>query len=429
MGAIITNVSSVNSFIRETANQYSQILSLAQAALSHMGEMTVFVEGEKEKLEKQMIRLAELEETLSDKKKALREGIDNASASRDYYADKYYRTDDRDDAAYYQRRLEEAATTCDTLTESYETAVQIQKEAEQKKQQFQMLFKAISAMTEALKKNDQEVKKYISVLGDEMTYNRQALSLTFSSLQSYISSPRIVGFGAGASANGSAYSSSSFAAVSPSGSAPIDEIEPAKETKRKTREYRAKLYKIKSGSFGYNSDGTRPVYRVYHAYSVPVRNMLYDTMKGMHTNFREAVMKQLGGVMFLNAKHGFNYSRDCRGRMIHIIGVDVSDPDFSRQLLLHVGHHLYEMDKSDQKLAIDRNLSKEIARNMKSSNQNIQKIANGFRFNKVGSGSKFFAQCFRAYVTEDHAFLAAVKSNFGESYRSFAEIIARLPNK
>ena len=132
--------------------------------------------------------------------------------------------------------------------------------------------------------------------------------------------------------------------------------------------------------------------------------------------------------------------------MIHIIGADASDPDFARQILLHVGHHLYEMDRSKEKLAIDRVIVKEIERNIKSSNETIQKIANGFKSSSIGSGlhshrntnpsfmgrspgSAFFARCFRAYVTEDHAFLSAVKSNFGESYQSFAEIIARLPNK
>jgi hypothetical protein len=78
------------------------------------------------------------------------------------------------------------------------------------------------------------------------------------------------------------------------------------------------------------------------------------------------------------------------------------------------------------------------------SNKNIQKLANSFSSHAVGSeirthksiapaikspGSKFFSQCFRAYVSQDYEFLSAVKSNFGESYSSFEEIISRLPNK
>ena len=55
MSAIITSVSSVGNFTKETINQYGQILSLAQAALSKIDEMAVFVEGEKDKLEKQII--------------------------------------------------------------------------------------------------------------------------------------------------------------------------------------------------------------------------------------------------------------------------------------------------------------------------------------------------------------------------------------
>ena len=54
MSAIVTNVSSVSSFVKDTVSQYNQIISLANVALSRINEMTVFVEGEKEKLEKQI---------------------------------------------------------------------------------------------------------------------------------------------------------------------------------------------------------------------------------------------------------------------------------------------------------------------------------------------------------------------------------------
>lgn len=436
MSAIITSVSSVGNFTKETINQYGQILSLAQAALSKIDEMAVFVEGEKDKLEKQIIKLAELEENLIDKIKALNEGIESASSSCDYYSDLYYKADNHEDASAYKSRLEEARKLYDSLKESYEVSVQIQKELEQKKQHLQQLWKALSAMIEALKKNAIEVKRYISILGDEVTYNSQSLSLTLEHLQNYLSSLSFVHMGSVASARNVSVATSSAGSGSSGSSASI--------TKNKTAEYKQKTYRIKSGSFGFNTDGTRPLYRVYHAYSAPVKSMLYDAMKCMHNDFREAVMKQLGGVVFLSAKHGFNYTKDSRGRMIRIIGIDASSPDFSRLLLMHVGHHLYSLDKTKEKLSLDRSLAKELARNINSSNKNIQKLANSFSSHAVGSeirghrslgssvkspSSKFFSQCFRAYVSQDYEFLSAVKSNFGESYRSFEEIISRLPNK
>lgn len=436
MSAIITNVSSVSSFVKDTVSEYNQIVSLANAALSRINDMTVFVEGEKEKLEKQMIQLSQMEEDLITRIRALKNDIDNTSSAFDYYSDQYYRADNIDDAASYRNRMEETRSLLNSFKESFETATQIQKEIEQRKQQFQQLFRAISAMIDALKNNTQEVKKYLSFLGDEVTYNSQSLSATLSSLENYISSIPIFSLGATVSQSSYIGASASFSASSGSSS--------NNETTLKTEEYKAKKYRIKSGSFGFNTDGTRPLYRVYHAYSAPVKSMLYDAMKCMHNDFREAIMKQLGGVVFLSAKHGFNYTKDSRGRMIRIIGIDASSPDFSRLLLIHVGHHLYSLDKTKEKLSLDRSLAKELARNINSSNKNIQKLANSFSSHAVGSeirthksiapaikspGSKFFSQCFRAYVSQDYEFLSAVKSNFGESYRSFEEIISRLPNK
>ena len=435
MSAIITSVSSVSSFIKETVSQYNQIISLANAALSSINEMTLFVEGEKEKLEKQTIKLCEMEEDLVSRIRTLNNDIDSTSSAFDYYSDQYHRADNRDDAATYRNRMEESRSLLNSYKESYENATRIQKEIEQRKLQFQQLFRAISAMIDALKNNSQEVKKYLSILGDEVTYNSQSLSNTLNALESYISSIPIFSVGSFSNSNIS-YASSSGAFSSPSSS--------SGQVKQKTSEYKAKTYRIKSGSFGFNSDGTRPLYRVYQPYSAPVKSMLYEAMKCMHNDFREAVMKQLGGVVFLSAKHGFNYTADSRGRMIRIIGVDASSPDFSRLLLIHVGHHLYSINKTKEKLALDRSLAKELARNINSSNKNIQKLSNSFSFNKVGSeisthksmapsikgpGSKFFSQCFRAYVSQDYEFLSAVKSNFGESYSSFEEIISRLPNK
>ena len=45
------------------------------------------------------------------------------------------------------------------------------------------------------------------------------------------------------------------------------------------------------------------------------------------------------------------------------------------------------------------------------------------------AGSIFFSNCFKAYVSEDYDFLNAVKSNFGESYNAFSEIILKLSSR
>ena len=76
MSSIITSVSSVSSFVKDTVSQYNQIVSLANAALSSINQMIVFVEGEKVKLDKQIIKLYEIEEILCAKKKALENDIE-----------------------------------------------------------------------------------------------------------------------------------------------------------------------------------------------------------------------------------------------------------------------------------------------------------------------------------------------------------------
>ena len=64
MSTIITSVSAVNSFSQETANQYNQILDLAQTILTAMEQMTVYVVGEKDKLTNQNVQLFQLDDDL-----------------------------------------------------------------------------------------------------------------------------------------------------------------------------------------------------------------------------------------------------------------------------------------------------------------------------------------------------------------------------
>ena len=67
MNAITTVLSSVGSFSDTTKNQYSSMIALANEVLRQVNEMLSFVQGEKNKVEKQMIRVEKVEEEISSK--------------------------------------------------------------------------------------------------------------------------------------------------------------------------------------------------------------------------------------------------------------------------------------------------------------------------------------------------------------------------
>lgn len=421
MSAIIANISSVGTFAQDTVSQYRQIVELANAILTAMGQMVAYVEDEKEKLEKQSMQLAQLDEELRIKVLKLAEAIKLSQEECDRCSEEYRYASDSDDVSYWRNRLATAQKQNSVFNESYEVAVQIQKEISQKKQQFQLLLRALIQMIDALQKNALEVKKIISVLAEETTYNGQALAATLSRLEAYAASIPfgIAGVAASSSNGGYAYGGSGN----------------TKGPKKR------KTYKLKKSTFGYDTEGKRHSYKLYFPQAQPVKSMLYELMKGLRHDLREAVMKQLEFVEFQSLRHGFIY-RSNGGRRLRIIGVDISDPSFNHLLLLHVGHELYELTKKEEKLAFESRVGHDMAQKSELADRKMKEMAMDFRpvdtvkqFHKnpgitfKSAGSKFFSECFKAYVSEDYDFLNVVKENFGDSYNAFVEIINRLPNR
>ena len=426
MSELSTVVSYVMSFTKETENQYNQMIVVSKAVLSIINEMIGFVEDAKEKLETQMIQLAELDESLQKKSWSIKYNIDETVSGRAYYSEQYNNADSRDVASACLRKMEEARQMYDVLTESYQSSVELQKEIKQKKQKFEQLQKALSAMIDVLEKNAAEVKKLNSGLAEEITYNNQSLVSVLTCLQNYLSSIDFY------------MADSAFAADENSDFVSYSSVFRASAN----AQFKQKTYRLKSGTFDFKS-GKRMAYRIYNPYAPQVREALYHAMRGLHVDFRDAIMEKMGNIILLNAYFGFGYQKDASGRTLKIIGLNPADPDFDRQILLHIGRRLYALDQSEDKLYMDKVLGKEIARNLQSADKNIQKIANGFSAELKGGkiqnrpnfptasfspSSRFFAQCFQAYAANDADFLDAVKSNFGESYRCFSEMMARLSN-
>ena len=85
MNAITTVLSSVGSFSDTTKNQYSSMIALANEVLRQVNEMLSFVQGEKNKVEKQMIRVEKIEEEISSKTRGYYIEMESAFSSYQYY--------------------------------------------------------------------------------------------------------------------------------------------------------------------------------------------------------------------------------------------------------------------------------------------------------------------------------------------------------
>ena len=425
MSKIASSVSSVGTYLKETENQYGQAMLIANNLLSSMEQMTNFVIGEKDKLEKQLIKLAQINETLIYKTRQLIAELQTAQEERDVYSEQYDNTEDFDELAYIRRRLEVAQNRLNSLSESYERSQLLNKDISRKENELQQLHRALSSMVDALQKNCFEVKKIITVLSNETNYNTHSLSITLNKLESYQASPPISQFGNYLINEGT------------------NSIVSSGTRRAKANSKKKKIFKLKNGTLGFDSEGNRHLYHYYVSQAQPVKGILFDLMKGVSHKLRQAVIDELKGVIFLSARHGFNYKFNHGGKAIRIIGIDMTDPSYTHHLLMHVGHYIYEIDKSKEKLDMENHINYEITKNLKSADYNIRNMAMDFSpvkggksiYNENGStsfksaGSIFFSNCFKAYVSEDYDFLNAVKSNFGESYNAFSEIILKLSSR
>lgn len=418
MNKMIASISSVNGFATETVVQYRQITEQAYSTLRAMEHMVSFMEDQQITLERQTMQLLRTEDDLKSRIFQLTEQIRNSRAECSYCSDQYHAAKDLRDASYWQCRYNDAYRLYQNQQESYEYAIQLQNETTRHKDRFHTLSYAFRQMIDAMQRNVYATKSIIAALEDETNYNAQALSTVIQRLESYTAA---VPFGVtvATSAGYSSYASGSSASSS---------------KKKKPS------YKLSNKDFGYDSDGNRHLYKLYFPQAQPVKGMLYDIMKGLRHDMREAIMKELEFVEFQSARHGFIYSNG--KRKLRVIGVDISDPTFNHFLLMHVGHELYELRKADEKRAFEKFVTMDIEANARSADHKIRQMAMDFRpvdsvkqynahsgFTFKSAGSRFFSECFKAYVANDYHFLNVAKEHFGNSYNAFAEIINRLPNR
>lgn len=435
MNAITTVLSSVGSFFDSTRQQYSSMLALANEVLRQVNDMLSFVQGEKSKAERQMIQIQKIEEDISTKTIAYYVEMESAYREYQYYSDKYYSADE-DMEDFYRDKADDARSVYLTWSEKHSNSQSVQKRVEEKSAQVRQLGNALAAVGNALERNSFEIRKYISLMSDEASYNVQSLLTLVESIQNYVTSKEIFSTYAIDKVSDSSSGSSYVSVGSERNSNNVSSKD--RDSAKTSLKYRIKSaqtieqYLTKNGQ-------EKPIYRRFNVYAPPVKAMILQATRRMGPAFQQFILKQLEGVVFLNAQHGFTYSANSKnGKIIRIIGVNLTDPALSRNLLIHVGHHIYLTNRTREAVTMNNFASREAQINMRHANQRIQKLSREItadvpvsrrqNSNRPTSGSKFFASCFKAYVNQDHEFLNAVKESYGESYKLFSDMIQKMPH-
>lgn len=430
MNKISTVLSSVGNFSDTTKNQYAAMLSLANEVLRQVHDMIGFVQGEKSKVEKQAIRIAKAKEDISEKTLTYSIEKENAYSDYQYYRDKHYYSDDDDD--FYKEMADDAYSVYSAASEKYSYASAVEHAINEKSDEIERLKSAISSVESALERNAFEIKKYITLFEDEASYNMQSLRSLIASIQMYVNSHEI--FSTYSIERASEGTASSYISVGSSkrSSSSTSDKEPVKV------KYRLRAQSIEQYLTRYGQE--KPIYRKFNVYAPPVKDMILQATLRMGPAFQQFLLKQLEGVIFLNAQHGFTYSATNKnGMMIRIIGVNLTDPAFSRNLLKHVAHHIYLTHFTAEKVTLDNLVAREAENNARNANWHIQNITQEItsstlkmtrrkNVNVPSKGSKFFASCFKAHIEGNHEFLSTVKENYKESYKVFSDMMKKMPN-
>lgn len=457
MNAITTVLSSVGSFSDTTKNQYSSMLALANEVLRQVNDMLSFVQGEKNKAEKQMVRVQKIEEEISSKTRGYYIEMESAYSSYQYYSEKYYAagssssssysygssysysssysSSGSDDSAFYAEMRDEAYDQYKDAKEKHDVAQLVENQVNEQGEKLKQLNNAITAVGNALERNAFEIRKYISLMEDEASYNVQSLLALVSSIQTYVTSKEIFSTYAIDKVSDSSSASTYVSLGSKRSNSSGKEKDGPADSSRRFRLKSAQTMEQYLTQYGQE----KPIYRRFNVYAPPVKNMILQATMRMGPSFQQFILKQLEGVVFLNAQHGFTYGANNKnGTTLRIIGVNLSDPAYSRNLLRHVGHHIYLVNCTKEDVIMNNFTAREAQSNIRHANARIQNLSREISAKapvsrrkttiKSTPGSKFFSSCFQAYVQQDQEFLNAIKESYGESYKVFSDIMKRMPH-
>ena len=304
----------------------------------------------------------------------------------------------------------------------------MENQVDEQYEKIKQLNNAITAVGNALERNAFEIRKYISLIEDEASYNVQSLLALVSSIQTYVTSKEIFSTYAIDKVSDSSSASTYVSLGSKRSNSSGKEKDGPLDSSRRFRFKSAQTMEQYLTQYGQE----KPIYRRFNVYAPPVKNMILQATMRMGPSFQQFILKQLEGVVFLNAQHGFTYGANNKnGTTLRIIGVNLSDPAYSRNLLRHVGHHIYLVNCTKEDVIMNNFTAREAQNNIRHANAKIQNLSREITtkapvsrrkiINTSTPGSKFFSSCFKAYVEQDQEFLKAVKESYGESYKVFSD--------
>lgn len=434
MNAIRTVFSSVAAFSDTVKNQYSSMLDLANDIYGRVNGMLAFLDEEKSKIEKQLIRIERVEMTVGEKVREYAVSMESAYSDYQYYSDAFYRADDECEEDHYRELKECAYNEYENARSCHIEAKGVLAKVEDEAAKIRQLAAAINTVKAALERNSFEIRKYISLAGEEASYNVQALFALLRSIENYVTSREIF----------STYEinrvrDSGFSSVS--GSSGVKRGSVGGADRSATVGY-VRRYVVRSAETMeqyLTRDGRqKPLYRRFNVYSQPVKDMILQSTARMGPAFQQFILKQLDGVIFLNARHGFTYGVNGKnGKTLRIIGVNLTDPAFQRNLLLHIGHHIYLTGRTRETVTMNNIAAAEAENNIYHANVHIKNLSRRIKAksatveagkaNRPTAGSRFFSTCFREYVNRNIEFLNEVKESYKESYKLFCDMIQKMP--
>lgn len=435
---IHTTLSALGRFLSVTQANYSGIISIANYVLSKAENIHVNLEDEKEKIIAQITKLQELSEDISLKVAKYHEALISAENYEAMCEDMYYSARDDDDVDWdyissLRDNWDDARRDVSVLNKKVYSATSISSSILSNIEQLENILKATNRIIEASNNNVYEIKKHLSLLVDEASYNMNSVKGLIDSVEAYLSSMEFV------SVENVYLSEIEFNAGTsfPSGFTGRSGSISSKEIQKKT----ATIYKVAKEDMKKIMPHKKQslLFERYSPYYGPIKQMLLNTMMCMGPGFQQFMLECISDVIFVRSKNAFIYDTNNKnGRTLRIIGLDITNEYLPTLLYIHVSHNLMHGKYINEKMRMDQLVAKELKRDVLKTNSKLFKIFQSVKYDKLKAGktrsltnvsfdlsSKFFGNCLKLYIEKDIETLTGIKCAFPESFAMFAELLDR----
>ena len=433
---IQTVLSELVNYSSKTHSNYKDIVTLANDVLVRAEKIQVNLEDEKNKINKQIVKLDELGQDISLKLERIQEDLVEAQANLDWYSNACDSLSS-DDSYELRMSLREGLRTAHSIVSKLEDREDEAKNVRSKvvnlKEHLCMILNATNRIIEASNNNIYQLKKHLSMLGSEADYNMKALKGMLDSVENYLRRKEFVSLMNYYHSDTDFYAGTSFSTTS---------THNGKKTSKGIQAEISSSYKIKKQDLQKvkSRKGQVLLFQRYHPYTVEIKQMLLNTMICMGGDFQLFMLRCLDSVVFVRSKNAFIYETNKnRGRTLYIIGLDISNNYFPVLVYMHICHGIMRGQYMNEKMRMDQLLTNELNNKIIKTNGNLNKIYEFFKFKNLTThkntrcltnvnydlSTKFFGMGLKAYIEKDQNTLNLLKTAFPESYSVFDELLDR----